>query len=195
MVSYAKSLFENVLSYVGLYKKTPSNILILGLNNSGKITLQKSLQSITKIESSPQSSDLQSTTEQEEEKIRFHTFDLGANESVDEILSEHFPKIDGIFFLVDLSDPLRFPEAKEQLDRLFNVSEIQNIPIVILGTKSDKKEAVPEKKIKDTLNINEIFANDSRPMEFFMCSSVNNTGYQDALKWLISNLKENRESS
>lgn len=194
MVSYAKGFLENVFSYLGLSnKKTQINILIIGLKNSGKTTLVKYLQNFINLKYQIESSDHKSTNQAE--KIRFHSFDLGILESVDEILSDLFYKIDGILFLVDLSDPQRFSEAKEQLDRLINVSEIQNIPLVIIGSKSDKKDAVSEKKIREDLNINEIFANDSRPMEFFKCSSINDTGYQEAFNWLISNLEENRESS
>ena len=60
------------------------------------------------------------------------------------IWREHFVDIQGIVYVVDSSDKERFEESKKELDTILQSEELPKIPIVILGNKIDKREAVQE---------------------------------------------------
>jgi len=97
--------------------------------------------------------------------------------------------VDGILFLVDSADPKRFQEAKTELENVLNTPELAKIPLAILGNKIDRSEAVREDEIKESLELNTLFAKAERPMELFMCSVNKGVGYANAFQWISSYLK------
>ena len=44
--------------------------------------------------------------------------------------------------MVDAAEPDRLPEAKEELENLLSMPELNDVPIVVFGNKVDKKEAL-----------------------------------------------------
>ncbi len=58
------------------------------------------------------------------------------------IWREHFINIQGIIYVVDSADKERFEESKKELETILQSEELAKIPIVILGNKIDKREAV-----------------------------------------------------
>lgn len=60
------------------------------------------------------------------------------------IWREHFIDIQGIIYVVDSADTARFEESRVEFETILNSEDLPKIPIVILGNKIDKKEAVQE---------------------------------------------------
>jgi GTP-binding protein SAR1 len=56
----------------------------------------------------------------------------------------YFPTVDGIIYLVDSADSDRLEESRRELEGIMSTPELAKVPIVILGNKIDKKEAVSE---------------------------------------------------
>ena len=79
-----------------------------------------------------------------------------------------FLQYKSILFLIDSVDKKIFPEAKKELEEILKRPELVNIPIAILGNKIDMAGAVNMEELKETLNYDEIVANETRPMEIFM---------------------------
>jgi GTP-binding protein SAR1 len=187
MVSLITNMFKAVLGYLGLYSKK-ANLLFLGLDNAGKTSLLHMLKNDRMTETAPtihpHSEELKMGS------IRFNTFDMGGHETARKIWKDYFPAVDGIIFLVDSADPKRFAEAKEELESVLNTTELENIPIAILGNKIDKPGAVSEEDIRSKLDINGLFSKDTRPMELFMCSIAEKIGYSKALEWISGYLKD-----
>ena len=73
--------------------------------------------------------------------------------------------------------------------------ELSQVPIVILGNKIDKKDAVQEDELRKALGIKPkesgLFNSNTkeRQIEVFMCSVAKKLGYADAFKWLSGFLK------
>ena len=57
----------------------------------------------------------------------------------------------GIVFMVDTTDQMRFPEAKEELAKLLSSEELSKVPFLILGNKIDAKNACSEQQLKQML--------------------------------------------
>lgn len=69
---------------------------------------------------------------------------------------EYIPLVDAIVFIIDVSKRDRFQEAYSELYSLLNFEDIENCPILILGNKIDKYNAVGEEELKSIFNLNGI---------------------------------------
>lgn len=186
--------FKNVLASLGLFKKT-AKILFLGLDNSGKsVLLDRLKESNFTIHPPTIYTHVEKLTI---DNMNFEAYDLGGLDFCKKTWKTHFQATHGVVYLVDAADTLRFEESKKELDKLLVAPELAKVPFVILGNKMDKKEAVQEedlrfalglakKGISSTEKINEI---DGRPIEVFMCSLANKTGYIDGIRWLSKFIK------
>ena len=52
-----------------------------------------------------------------------------------------------LLFILDLADSTRFEEAREELNNMLDLYELQNIPLLFLGNKTDLSEAVLDQNI------------------------------------------------
>ncbi|KAK3555884.1 hypothetical protein QTP86_029806 [Hemibagrus guttatus] len=109
------------------------------------------------------------------------------------VWKNYLPAINGIVFLVDCVDHLRLPESKTELDALLTDETIGNVPVLILGNKIDKPEAISEERLREmfglygqttgkgNIPLKEL---NTRPLEVFMCSVLKREGYGEGFRWL-----------
>jgi GTP-binding protein SAR1 len=131
-------------------------------------------------------------------KIHFKAHDLGGHMAARRLWKTYFAAIDGIVFLVDCSDQKRLVESKDELNKLLLADELQKVPFLILGNKTDKEGAVSEDQMKHILGITQSTTGKTtkklnpnvQPMEVFMCSVHTRAGYKKGFQWLSDNLPD-----
>ncbi|XP_049996783.1 small COPII coat GTPase SAR1A isoform X2 [Alexandromys fortis] len=160
--------FSSVLQFLGLYKKS-GKLVFLGLDNAGKTTLLHMLK---------------------DDRLGQHVPTLHPTRRV---WKNYLPAINGIVFLVDCADHSRLVESKIELNALMTDETISNVPILILGNKIDRTDAISEEKLREifglygqttgkgNVSLKELNA---RPMEVFMCSVLKRQGYGEGFRWL-----------
>ena len=184
---YVKGMVNSVLGYLGLYNKK-ANIVFLGLDNAGKSALLHVLKTDRVTQTRP-------TIHPHSEELKMgnlvlNTYDLGGHETARKIWKDYFPAVNAILFLVDSVDVGRFKEAKIELDKILETSELVNIPIAILGNKIDMAGAVSMEELKEALQYDELVARETRPIEIFMVSVTKKIGYSKALEWISTKLPD-----
>jgi GTP-binding protein SAR1 len=131
--------------------------------------------------------------------INFKTIDLGGHELARRMWKEYFTDdVSAIVFIVDVAAPQRFGDAKNELHELLKNESLAKAPFLVLGNKIDKPKAVSEEELKYSLGIDGMTTGKGpknpkiqiiKPIEVFMCSILEQTGYGEGFRWLSDHLE------
>lgn len=87
----------------------------------------------------------------------------------------------------------RLNEARDELQSLLQDEQVASAPVLVLGNKIDKANALSEEHLKHYMGITNLCSGKgqvsrtdlaNRPMEVFMCSVLRRQGYGAGFQWL-----------
>ncbi|XP_069619949.1 small COPII coat GTPase SAR1B [Ranitomeya imitator] len=190
LFNWIASGFSSVLQFLGLYKKN-GKLVFLGLDNAGKTTLLQMLKAGKMGQYVPT---LHPTSEELTiAGMTFTTFDLGGHVQARRVWKNYLPAINGIVYVIDCADHERLEESKAELDELLADETISSVPILLLGNKIDRPEAISEERLLHTFGIYghttgkgkvPLKQLNTRPLEAFMCSILKQQGFGEGFRWL-----------
>eukprot|EP00761_Pharyngomonas_kirbyi_P009215 gb/GECH01009230.1/.p1 GENE.gb/GECH01009230.1/~~gb/GECH01009230.1/.p1 ORF type:complete len:210 (+),score=52.20 gb/GECH01009230.1/:1-630(+) len=202
-ISHVFNLFSDFFHQLFHVFSQQGKIVLLGLDNAGKTTLLDLLchgrVAVHEPTIHPSNELFYLIMRTDKERVRISgitldMIDLGGHESARTLWQDYYEGIDGVVFMVDGADREQLTSAKEVLHQVLNSSpEIENIPVLILGNKTDLYGSCTETQLLLELGImgqttgkEEKHSNQqkARPIELFMCSVVNKKGIIPGFKWL-----------
>lgn len=178
-----------------------AKILIIGLDNAGKSTLLNLIKDNRLVQFPP-------TDQPRSESltlggVSFQAYDLGGHVNARRLWRDYFPAVNGVVFIVDAAERERFEEARTEITGVLTDENISDVPVAILGNKTDRVECVGVEELIKSLDLsihlshnttqstmlNNTDEESCRPCRLFMTSMLKRQGYGDAFRWLASSIK------
>ncbi|CAG2175448.1 unnamed protein product, partial [Oppiella nova] len=151
------AFFTKLLTLLG-FKKREANILVVGLDNSGKTTIMNHFKPPEE-----KTSEIVPTVGFNVEKFKiknltFTAFDMSGQGRYRNLWEHYYKGVEGIIFVIDSSDSLRLVVAKDELEMMLKHTDISSkpsIPILFFANKMDLKESLSSVKISQTLGLDQ----------------------------------------
>eukprot|EP00457_Paulinella_chromatophora_P014885 gb/GEZN01015381.1/.p1 GENE.gb/GEZN01015381.1/~~gb/GEZN01015381.1/.p1 ORF type:complete len:198 (-),score=36.21 gb/GEZN01015381.1/:266-859(-) len=187
MLAWLRSLLTSILQSLGFLDQK-ATLVLLGLDNAGKTTLQYKLKTGKIITFAP-------TQRAKAENLTLgglsiSAWDLGGHKAARHLWKNYSAMADGVIFMLDGADTERLPEAKQELDALVSLPEVVGLPILVLANKSDLKEALGRAALLEGLGINSKAAVN---LELFQISVYQGTGFEAGFQWLAKQINQTSE--
>ncbi|XP_060792476.1 ADP-ribosylation factor-like 10 [Neoarius graeffei] len=148
-------------------ERRQKQVLVLGLDGAGKSSVLQQLNGA--------SSKRKCAPTRGFNFIRLHTpacefdfLEIGGGEDLRAYWADFLKRAHILLYVVDSSDRKRLPLAKDELHRLLSIDT--QLPVVILGNKQDKLDAVSVSELCDALSLGSV--PDQRKLFLLQLSSV-----------------------
>ena len=170
--------------------KKNAKISVLGLDRAGKTTMLQRLKTGRWIPDTTPTIGMNAETIQIGD-VTFSAWDLGGQLQFRRALWEMYTKNSkGLIYVIDLSDPARFPESRNYLWRMLKMNHLKNIPLAIFANKVDLVDCTEE----DLANFMGINKKMSRVLSIFKTSAVTGEGIHKGIYWLADAIQEGKHS-
>lgn len=181
--------FNKLLTKFGI-KKKQVNILVVGLDNSGKTTILNQFKS-----SEEKSEDIVPTVGFNVDKftsnnLTFTAFDMSGQGRYRNLWEHYYKDANGIIFVIDSSDSLRLIVAKEELELMLSHQDISpktSIPILLFANKIDLPDALSSVQISSGLGL---LSMKSRPWHIQASNAITGDGLKEGIQWLSEQLRQ-----
>ena len=152
------AFFNKLLTFLG-FKKREANILVVGLDNSGKTTIMNHFKPPEE-----KTNEIVPTVGFNVEKFKiknltFTAFDMSGQGRYRNLWEHYYKGVQGIIFVIDSSDSLRLVVAKDELEMMLKHPDIASkpsIPILFFANKMDLRESLSSVKISQTLGLDQL---------------------------------------
>lgn len=190
ILSWLSTLYQSLLTTLGLSPTSSGTILLLGLDNAGKTTLLHRLRTGSVQPFPPTDRPHLDAFAVEGTGIQFAAWDLGGHEAVRHLWEDYVCDANAVVFLVDVTDYDRFEEVRDELDALIAEGSVEGVPVAVLLNKCDLETAQPSECVAGSIGFEELcMRHGEEKMNMFRISVLRGEGYQDAFKWIASFLK------
>ncbi|KAL2201209.1 P-loop containing nucleoside triphosphate hydrolase protein [Corynascus similis CBS 632.67] len=200
----------------GLYRLATSkeeySVLLLGLDNAGKTTFHEQVKSIFVPDGPAPNLKTVPTVGQNVSTIvlpdmYLKLWDVGGQLSLRKLWQSYYASCHAIVFIIDSTDigdgslehdsSGRLEECRLVLEDVLQNSEAEGVPLLILANKQDREDCVEVVRIKEGL-VKRVFEGEKaggiRDSRVLPVSALTGTGVREAIDWVRSRVKWNKES-
>ena len=157
------------------------NVLMMGLNSSGKTTLLYRLvlnQILTPLSTIGFNAETLIC-----QGLALTLWDVGYREGMWRLWAIYYTSASALIFVLDASDSSQFATAKEALDQLLDRKELQGFPLLVLANKQDLPGAQAADLVVQALALHSIRG---RHWHILETSAVSAQGLNEGLDWLAT---------
>jgi small GTP-binding protein len=159
-----------------------SKLFLFGLTKVGKTSIVQALKN-QMLKDNPPTISMDISKIFINNTINFMVYDAPGQEKFRALWQPHIDNQDGLVFVVDVTAPEKFPEARDVLHDVAGRDETQNLPLLVLLNKVDLKKP----RVKDVLSALDIAAL-RNPCKEFLTSAVTRENIPEAFTWLANQL-------
>ncbi|XP_028784531.1 ADP-ribosylation factor-like protein 8c [Neltuma alba] len=175
-------LWDSFLNWLrSLYFKQEMELSLVGLQNAGKTSL------VNAIATGGYSEDMIPTIGFNMRKVKkgnvtIKLWDLGGQRRFRTMWERYCRGVSAILYVVDAADRDSIPISKSELHDLLMRPSLIGIPLLVLGNKIDKSEALSNQALVDKLGLESI---KDREVCCYMISCKDSTNIDVVINWLI----------
>lgn len=179
-------LLRQVLKALGLGPRKV-NILLVGLDNSGKSTIVERLkpQKLQAPEVAPTVGF--SVEEFEQAGLCFTVFDMSGAGRYRNLWEQYFRETEAIIFVVDSADKIRLAVVKDELDTMLSNEDLGRAPLLVFANKQDLPTALPPVDIAQGLNLDAL---KDRAWMIVPSNALTGDGLAKGVEWLGDKIKK-----
>ena len=186
--AYRITTFNKNKNYIDMIKalklkEHQVRLLTLGLDNSGKTTIIKSLLGQDPTSTSPTLGFTINTLKYGQNTINF--WDIGGQTTIRSYWRNYFEETDGVIWVVDSGDKLRLKDCKEELHNLLKQEKLAGATLIVLCNKQDINGALKVEEIKNLLELESIT---SRHWMIMPCCGLTGDGLKEGLNWIMDDI-------
>ncbi|KAI9838093.1 MAG: hypothetical protein M1819_006249 [Sarea resinae] len=206
--------------YLYATSKEEYSVVLLGLDNAGKTTLLEQIKSQFSSLAQPPEPNLKTvpTVGQNVSTITLQNlylkiWDVGGQHSLRKLWQSYYASCHAIVFVIDSSDVGdadieklgrgdmgaggRLEECKLVLESVLQNEDAEGVPLLVLANKQDREDCVETVRIKEGL-VRKVFEGEHgggvRDSRVLPISALTGTGVREAVEWICSRVKWNKES-
>ncbi|KAG6554727.1 hypothetical protein Mapa_003746 [Marchantia paleacea] len=179
-------LWESFLNWLrSLFFKQEMELSLIGLQNAGKTSL------VNVIATGGYTEDMIPTVGFNMRKVSkgnvtIKLWDLGGQPRFRSMWERYCRGVSAIVYVVDAADRDTISISKSELHDLLSKSSLNGIPLLVLGNKIDKPEALSKQALSEQMGLASLA---DREVCCYTISCKNSTNINDVMDWLIKHSK------
>ncbi|KAF2843535.1 P-loop containing nucleoside triphosphate hydrolase protein [Patellaria atrata CBS 101060] len=206
--------------YLYATSKEEFSVLLLGLDNAGKTTLLEQIKAAHATHGHPNLKTVptvgQNVSTITRPDLYLKIWDVGGQHSLRGLWQKYYASCHAIVFVIDSTDIGdgdimrlassgavrdeefgRLNECQMVLEDVLQHEDTEGVPLLVLANKQDREDCVEVVRIKEGF-VRKVFEGEKggsvRDSRVLPCSALTGTGVQEAVEWLCSRVKWNKES-
>ncbi|KAK4848326.1 hypothetical protein QYF36_011704 [Acer negundo] len=179
-------LWDAFLNWIrSLFFRQEMELSLIGLQNAGKTSL------VNVIATGGYSEDMIPTVGFNMKKVTkgnvtIKLWDLGGQPRFRSMWERYCRAVSAIVYVVDAADYDNLSVSKCELHDLLSKSSLNGIPLLVLGNKIDKPDALPKDDLMERMGLKSITG---REVCCFMISCKNSSNIDAVIDWLVKHSK------
>merc|ERR1712216_663065 len=132
---------------MGLASKRAMKMVMVGLDAAGKTTVLYNLKLGEVVTTMPTIGFNVETVEYK--SVSFTVWDIGGQDKIRKLWRYYYHGTDGAIFIIDSSDRDRIEDAREELFKMLDDHEMQNVALLIFSNKQDLPGAMDASEVAE----------------------------------------------
>lgn len=170
-----------------IFEQKEAKVLIFGLSMAGKSTIIKTRRkSVSKTTFPTINVDISRILVN---NVSLLTYDIPGKYKVKEIWKPYLKNQDGLIFVLDVTDKIKFSYARELLHEIAGKPDLSELPLLILFNKIDLKQ-YDINELEEAMGLKKL---GKRPIKSYLTSAIKNINIDEAFNWLSLKIAERVE--